>query len=144
MWFLPLTEEVVESRYCMDLGVACDGGSIADGIGDGVKAVDNSVGWCDGQDGEVVMTKVNSVGDAEGLGFGINDVMAVVMLKGDANIESVRAAEVPGAASGCLIVDDDGAAKWEERGGIVVKGAIEVFPGRHAWRDRGLAEEVEC
>ncbi len=70
--------------------------------------------------------------------------MAVVMLKGDANIESVRAAEVPGAASGCLIVGDDGAAKWEERGGIVVKGAIEVFPGRHAWRDKGLAEEVEC
>ncbi len=128
----------------MDLGVACDGGSIGDGIGDGVKAVDNSVGWCDGQDGEVVMTEVNSVGDAEGLGFGIDDVMAVVMLKGDANIESVRAAEVPGAASGCLIVGDDGAAKWEERGGIVVKGAIEVFPGRHAWRDRGLAEEVEC
>ncbi len=128
----------------MDLGVACGGGSIGDGVGDGVKAVDNSVGWCDGQDGEVVMTEVDSVRDAEGLGFGINDVMAVVMLKGDANIESVRAAEVPGAASGCLFVGDDGAAKWEERGGVVVKGAIEVFPGGHAWHDKGLAEEVEC
>jgi hypothetical protein len=29
-------------------------------------------------------------------------------------------------------------------GGIVVKAAIEVFPGRHAWHDRGLAEEIEC
>ncbi len=28
--------------------------------------------------------------------------------------------------------------------GIVVKGAIEVFPGGHAWCDGGLAEEVEC
>ena len=88
------------------------------------------------------MTEVDSVGDAEGLGFGINDVMAVVMLKGVADVESVRAAEVPGAASGWLIVGDDRAAKWEERGGIVVEGAIEVFPGRHAWRDGGLAEEV--
>ncbi len=143
-WFLPPTEVVTESGYCMELGIACGGGSIGDGIGDGIKAVDNSVGWCDGRDGEVVMTEVDSVGDAEGLGFGNNDVMAVVVLKGDANIESVRAAEVPGAASGWLIVGDDRAAKWEERGGIVVEGAIEVFPCRHAWCDGRLAEEVEC
>ncbi len=80
----------------------------------------------------------------KGLGFGIDDMMAAVMLKGDANIESVRATEVPGAVSGWLIVGDDGATEWEERGGIVVEGAMEVFPGRHAWRDEGLAEEVEC
>jgi hypothetical protein len=64
------------------------------------------------------------------------------MLKGDADVKSVRATEVPEAASGFLIVGHDGAAKWLERGGIVVEGAIEVFPGRHAWRDGGLAEEV--
>ncbi len=64
----------------MDLGIACGGGSIVDGIGDGVEAVDYGVGWCDGQDGEVVMTEVDHVGDSEGLGFGINDKMAAVML----------------------------------------------------------------
>ncbi len=143
-WFLPPTEKVMENGNCMELGIACGGGSIGDGIGDGVKAVDNGVGWYDGRAGEVVMTEVDSVRDAEGLGFGINDAMAAVMFQGDANVESVRAAEVPGAASGWLIVGDDSAAKWEERGGIVVKGAIEVFPGRHAWCDGGLAEEVEC
>jgi hypothetical protein len=74
VWFFPSTEEVAESRYCMELGVACGGESIGDGVGDGAKAVDNGVGWCDGQDGDVVMTEVDSVGDAEGLGFGINDV----------------------------------------------------------------------
>ncbi len=143
-WFLPPTEKVTESRNCMELGFACGGGSIGDGIGDGIKAVDNGVGWCDGRDGEVVMMEVDSIGDAERLGFGIDDGMAVVMLQGDNTIESVRAAEVPGAASGWLIVGDDRAAKWEERGGIVVEGAIEVFPGRHAWCDEGLVEEVEC
>ncbi len=50
-WFLPPTEEVAESRYCMELGIACGGGSIGDGVGDGVEAVDNGVGWCDGWDG---------------------------------------------------------------------------------------------
>ena len=39
--FLPPTEEVRESGYCMEMGVAGGGGSIGDGIGDGVKAVDN-------------------------------------------------------------------------------------------------------
>ncbi len=88
--------------------------------------------------------KVDSVRDAEGLGFGIDDAMAVVMLQGDANVESIRAAEVPGAASGWFIVGDDRAAEWEERGGILFEGAIEVFPGGIAWCDGGLAEEVEC
>jgi hypothetical protein len=112
VWFLPPTEEVAGSGYCMEMGVACGGGSIGDGIGDGIEAVDDGVGWCDGRDGEVVMTEVNSVGDAEGLGFSIDDSMAVVMLKGDANVESVRATEIPGVASGWLIVGDDKAAKW--------------------------------
>ncbi len=59
------------------------------------------------------MTEVNSVGDAERLGFGtIDDVMAAVKLEGDADVESVRAAEVPGGASSWLIVGDDGVAKW--------------------------------
>ncbi len=74
--------------------------------------MDNGVGWCDGRKGEVVMTEVDSVRDAEGLGFGIDDAMAAVMLKGDANVESVRATEFPGAVSGWLIVGDDGVAKW--------------------------------
>jgi hypothetical protein len=115
VWFLPATEKVTESENCMELGISCGGGSIGDGVGDGAKAVDNGVGWCDGWDGKVVMTEDNSVGDAEGLGFGIDDAMATVMLQGDANIESVRATEVPGAARGWLIVGDDRAAKWEER-----------------------------
>jgi hypothetical protein len=51
VWFLPPTEEVPEGRDCMSLGMACGGGSIGDGVGDGVKAVDNGVGWCDGWDG---------------------------------------------------------------------------------------------
>jgi hypothetical protein len=75
-WFLPPTEEAVETGYCMEQGVACGGGSICNDVGDGIKAVDNGVGWCDGRDGEVVMTEVDSVRDVEGLGFGINDAVA--------------------------------------------------------------------
>ncbi len=52
-WFLPPTEKVRESGNCMELGIPCDGGSIGDGIGDGIKAVDNGVGWCDGWDDDL-------------------------------------------------------------------------------------------
>ncbi len=50
-WFLPPTEEVAESGYCMELGITCGGGSIGDGVGDGVEAVDNSDGRCDSWNG---------------------------------------------------------------------------------------------
>jgi hypothetical protein len=128
-WFLPQTKEVVEAGYCVELGVAGDGWSIGDGIGDGIKAVGNGVNWCDSWDSEVVVTEVDCVGDAMGLGFGINDAMTAVLLRGDAKVDSVRATEVPGVAGGWLVVDDDGTAEWQERGGIVVEGAIEVCPG---------------
>ncbi len=114
MWLFPSAEEVMESGDSIELGVAGGGGSIGDGVRDGIKAVDNDVGWCDRWDGEIVVTEVNCVGDAkvEGLGFRINDAIASVMLKGYANIESVRAMEVPGAASDWLVMDDDKAAEW--------------------------------
>jgi hypothetical protein len=143
-WFLPSTEEVTESRDCMEPGIAGGGGSIGDGVGDGIKAVDNCVGWYDGRHGKVVVMEVDCVRDAEGLGYGIDDLMAVVMLEGDANIKFIRAAEVQGAAGGWLVVDEFGAAEWQERGGIVVEEAIEVCLGWHAWCDGGLVEEVEC
>ncbi len=104
----------------MELGIAGSGGSFVDGVGYGVMAVDNCVGWCDSWDGEVVVTEVDCVVNVEGLGFGIDDAMAAVMLEGDVNVESVGVAEVPGAAGGWLVVDDDRAAKWQEMGDIVV------------------------
>ncbi len=56
-------------------------------------------------------------------------MMAAVVLEGDAHVESIRALEVPNAAGGWFVVVDEGAAKWQERGSIVVEGAIEVCPG---------------
>jgi hypothetical protein len=44
-WLFPLTEEVMESGDYVELGVAGGGGKIGDGIGDGIEAVDNGVGW---------------------------------------------------------------------------------------------------
>jgi hypothetical protein len=128
-WLLSPTEKVAESGHCVKLVIAGGGESIGDGVGDGIKAVDNVVDWCNSWDGEIVVMKVDCVGDAEGLGFGIDDAMAAVMLEGDTKVESVRAVEVPGAVDGWLVVGDDEAAEWQERGGIIVEGLIDVCPG---------------
>jgi hypothetical protein len=55
--------------------------------------------------------------------------MAAVVLEGDANIETVRVVEVPGAAGGWFVVDNDRATKWYERGGNVIEGAIKMCQG---------------
>jgi hypothetical protein len=65
-----------------------------------------------------VVTEVNYVGDAEGLSFGADDMMAAVMLEGYTNVESIGAAEVPGAAGGWFFVDDD--RQLSSRGGVAL------------------------
>jgi hypothetical protein len=51
--------KVAKNEDNMELGAAGGGGSIGDGVGDGMEAVDNGVGWCDSQDGEIVVTEVD-------------------------------------------------------------------------------------
>jgi hypothetical protein len=55
--------------------------------------------------------------------------MAMVVIEEDANVESIRSAEVPGALGGWFVVDDDRAATWQERGDVIVEEAIDVCPG---------------
>ncbi len=73
--------------------------------------------------------KVDCVRDVEGFVLGVDDKVAAVMFKGDAKVEAIGAVEVPGAACRWFVVFDDRAAKWQKGGGVVVEGAIEVFPG---------------
>ncbi len=58
------------------------------------------IGWCDSWNGESVVTEIDCVKDVEGLCLGVDEAMGAVVFEGDANLESVRAMEVPGAAGG--------------------------------------------
>jgi hypothetical protein len=122
------------------LRIAGGGRSVGDGIGDGVQVVDNGVGGCDCWDGEVMVTKINCVWNVEGFDLGVNDPVAAIVFEGDAHVETVWAVEVPGAACRRIVVNDDRAAGWLDGGGVVIKEAIEVLPGRHAKCDGGLAK----
>ena len=74
--------------------------------------MDDGVSGCHGWDGEVVVAEVNCVRDAESFGLCVDDTVAAIVFEGDANVETVLAAEVPGAASGGFVVDDNGASEW--------------------------------
>ncbi len=69
--------------------VAGGGRSVGDGIGDGDQAVDNGVGGCYSQDGEVVVAVVSCVRNAESFGLGVNDAVAAIVFEGDPYVETV-------------------------------------------------------
>ena len=59
---------------------------------------------------EVVVAKFNSAGDEEGFGGGVDDLEAVVVFQGGADVEAVAGTEVPGGSGGGLVLDKDAAA----------------------------------
>ena len=89
------------------------------------------------------MTKLDGVGDKEGFGVGVDDLEAAVVVESGSNVETRASVESPGELHGGFVVDDDWTSHGAQRGGIVVEGSMEVFPGRKGRGEGGLAEEVE-
>ncbi len=51
--------------------------------------MDNGVGGCYSWDGEVVVAEVNCVRNAESVGLGVDDAVAAIVFKGEADVETV-------------------------------------------------------
>ena len=98
---------------------------------------------CDGWMRKVVMGEFNIVGDKEGFGGGFNDLEAVVVFQGGADVEAIAGAEGPGGAAGGLVVYEYVASDGAKGSGVKVEGAIEVFLCGCEGGDGGLVEEVE-
>ena len=68
------------------------------------------------------------VPNADSLGGGIDDCVAVVVVEGQANAESVQCTEVPCLAWSVFVVDGNFSSDWDERCGVVVNGTVVIFP----------------
>ena len=68
---------------------------------------------------------------------------AAVVVECGADVESLAAAEVPRPTCSWLVMDYDRAAHGAHGGGIEVKRAVVVFPGRNGRCNVGLAKEVQ-
>ena len=108
-----------------------------------VEGVDDSVLWSDLWLGELVMEDFDGVEDEGGLGGGVDNLEAVVVLEGGADGETSAAAVVPCLAGTRLGVDDIRAAERGDGYGVEVEGAVEVLTRGYDGGNVGLAEEVE-
>ena len=71
---------------------------------------------------------------------------AAVVVECGANVEALAAAEVPRSTCSWLVMDYDRAAHGAHGahgGGVEVKRAVVVFPGRDGRCNVGLAKEVQ-
>ena len=81
-----------------------------------MKGVDEAIFVSEGWLLKVVMVEINSVGDKEGFCGGVNDLEAVVVFQGGADVEAVAGAEGPGGTVGGLVVYEYAASNGAEGG----------------------------
>ena len=68
---------------------------------------------------------------------------AAVVVECGSNVEALATAEVPRPRCSWLVMDYDRAAHGSHGGGVEVKRAVVVFPGRDGRCNIGLAKEVQ-
>ena len=78
--------------------------------------------------GEVVWAEADGIADEDHVGLSGEDLVALVVLEGRAKVEAFQRTEVPGAADGRFMVDEDAAASRAHGSGIEVVGPKEGFP----------------
>ena len=140
---MPVLEEVADSADGVEFFVGNSCGGLFEGAGEKVEVMEESIFVRDGWMRKVVVAEFNSVGDEEGFSGGVDDLEAAVVLQGEADVEAVAGAEVPGGAGRCLVMNEYATSDGSKEGGIAVEGAMEVFPSEKEGSDGGLAEKVE-
>ena len=105
--------------------------------------MDNEIFRCEDRSDQLIMPKLDDVGEEEHFGGAIDNVEAAEVMEGRADVESMAAAEVPGITGAWFVVDGDATAGRPNEGGVVVERAIELVPGGNVGSKGGLEEEVE-
>ena len=105
--------------------------------------MEDTVIICDGGLGEVVVEKLDCVGEDKGFGGGVDNVEATIVVESRSNVKAIAAAEGPGLACAGFVVDEDWAANGANGSGVEVEGVVVIFPGGHIGGEGGLTKEVE-
>ncbi len=88
------------------------------------------------------MAELYGIADDDRIGCSREHFIATVVLESGANVKPSLAAEVPGAAGGCIGMDEDAAAGRAHWRGIKVVGIKKVFPHGHIWFCGADAKEI--
>ena len=102
----------------------------------------NTVFVSDSRLSEVVVAELDSVGEEKGLGGGVDDMEAMIVLEGGPHVETIAATEGPGLERAGLVVDDNRASDGANGSVVKVEGAVVVFPGGHVGDEGGSSKEI--
>ena len=78
--------------------------------------------------GEVVWAEADSITDEDHMGLSGEDLVALVVLEGQAKVEAFQCMKVPGLADGWFVVDEDTASGQVHGSGIKIVGPKEGIP----------------
>ena len=77
-----------------------------------LEAVGHAVFGGDSGDSDGLMAYVNGVGDNDGLRFGVDGPLAMVVLEGDTRAESIISTEIPGVTIARFLWMMTGQPRW--------------------------------
>jgi hypothetical protein len=89
------------------------------------------------------MSKLDRIQDDLALGACIDQLEAMIGVKGRANVETLLCTEIPGMSSGRLCMDKDVTTNWAKRCLVEVKGTLEKIPRTDPWVKQCLAKKIE-
>ena len=90
-----------------------------------------------------MVSDVDGIRNDNGVGLGINGLLAEVVLEVDTSAEAFFGAETPRVSSTGFIVDEYREYKRDMRGGVIVEGSVEVLPRLYLWIENRLYKKVE-
>jgi hypothetical protein len=116
---------------------------VAQALCDGLDAGLDHGGRVGSRHGDLGWEPGEGVSDSFMLGSPNVGTIALVAVKGGANVPSVNAMSGPGGALVRLFMDDDVNTRWSNGGTIEIKVAIDLGPGREIGIDVRASHEVE-
>ena len=139
----PVLEEFFEVGDGSELLGYCNGWGVLEGVREKLESMEDAVLVRDGGLGEVVVTKLDCVGEDKGFDEGVDGVEATVVVECSSDLETIAASEGPGLACAGFVVDENWAADGANGSGVKVEEAVVIFPGGHFGGGGGLTKEVE-
>ena len=95
--------------------------------------MNNVVFWGQRRGSDGLVAEFHRIGDLIGLSIVWDDTLVAIMVQGHPNNPPLLASKVPIISIGCFPENHDWTTQGYNRGGLIVKRSLKVFPGIYIW-----------
>ncbi len=127
----------------LKLGETCERWHSPEGTCDTLQAMDNPILGGRRRNGGVLMSKLGCILDCLAPGICIDQLEAMVGVKGRANVGTLLCMEIPGTLSDRLCMNEDATTNWAKQRLVEVEGTLEKIPRTDSWVKQCLVEKIE-